>query len=99
MDVHYTWIGPPPADRNRDLNAPKALAARCSGQSVKTYFWCLDAQVAAYERDFAAHKNVTVRGGLRRGGLSPWSTTCYLGPWLIPPLSLRAWKTACNSRG
>ncbi|NRD53690.1 hypothetical protein HRD49_08730 [Corallococcus exiguus] len=62
MDVHYTWIGPPPTDRNRDITAPKALATRCAGQSVKIYFWCLDAHVATYERDFAAHKNVTVRG-------------------------------------
>jgi hypothetical protein len=62
MDVHYTWIGPPPTDRNRDVNGAKALAARCAGQSVKIYFWCLDAHVAAYTTEFSAHKNVTVRG-------------------------------------
>lgn len=61
MDVHYTWIGPAPADRSRDIDEPKRLAARV-GPGVKIYFWCLDAQVAAYEQDFAAHANVTVRG-------------------------------------
>ncbi|RKH16564.1 hypothetical protein D7Y13_12045 [Corallococcus praedator] len=61
MDVHYTWIGPPPTDRQRDIDEPKRLAARV-GTGVKIYFWCLDAQVAAYTRDFAAHPNVTVRG-------------------------------------
>ncbi|RKI04418.1 hypothetical protein [Corallococcus sp. AB038B] len=59
MDVHYTWIGPIPTDRNRNINVPKALAARCSGQRVETYYWCLDAHVAAYERDFAANTNDT----------------------------------------
>ncbi|RKH61225.1 hypothetical protein [Corallococcus llansteffanensis] len=61
MDVHYTWIGPPPTDRSRDIDEPKRLAARV-GKGVKIYFWCLDAQVAGYQRDFAAHSNVTVRG-------------------------------------
>ncbi|CAM3469420.1 hypothetical protein G4177_05250 [Corallococcus sp. ZKHCc1 1396] len=61
MDVHYTWIGPPPADRQRDIAEPRLLAGRV-GKGVKIYFWCLDAQVAAYTRDFAAHANVTVRG-------------------------------------
>ncbi|RJS22592.1 hypothetical protein DRW03_14910 [Corallococcus sp. H22C18031201] len=62
MDVHYTWIGEPPTDRTKDIDAPRRLATRCSGQGIKIYFWCLDAHVATYQRDFASHKNVTVRG-------------------------------------
>ena len=62
MDVHYTWIGAPPADRNRDIADPKRTSTRVQGKSVNLYFWCLDEHVAAYQRDFSACKNVTVRG-------------------------------------
>jgi hypothetical protein len=61
MDVHYTWMGAPPADRQRDITEPKRTSARVQGKD-HLYFWCLDEHVTAYEHDFAGCKNVTVRG-------------------------------------
>jgi hypothetical protein len=75
MDVHYTWIGPPPGDRNKDIEDPKRTSTRLKGQNVKIYFWCLDEHVSTYTNDFSKHENVTVRG--MQSFLSTAASTSY----------------------
>jgi len=62
MDIHYTWIGPPASNRDQDVSGAQRLATLGASKGAKVYFWCLDAHVASYQQDFAAYKNVTVRG-------------------------------------
>ncbi|XXF76192.1 hypothetical protein P2318_24455 [Myxococcaceae bacterium GXIMD 01537] len=58
MDVHYTWVGPYREDAMRGPTAMK----RALGSSATVYFWCLEAQEAAFKARATTDKNgLTVR--------------------------------------
>ncbi|NPC70306.1 hypothetical protein D7Y27_00775 [Corallococcus sp. AB004] len=79
VDVHYSWAGPPNA-QDRDINGPISLRGQLKDGLTTTYqmyFWCLDAEVAAFQRKFQARgiKNITVRG--MQSFLSTCTGTAY----------------------